>query len=259
MARAAALRDRGPRRRRLLFAQGVHPADAALPRQLPLLHLRPSAAPQRTPPICHAGRGAGDRPRRRRRRLQGGAVHARRQAGAALSRGARRARPARPCRPRWTISPRWPKLVLRGDRAAAAPQSRRDVDRRHRPAAHGLGVARPDAGDRRPSASARRGGPHFGSPDKLPAVRLATIAAAGEASGAVHLRHPDRHRRDPQRADRGAARIARPAPSAMGTCRRSSSRTSAPSRARAWRGTASRRSTSISGPSRWRGSCSAPT
>jgi FO synthase len=28
----------------------------------------------------------------------------------------------------------------------------------------------------------RRGGPHFGSPDKLPAARLATIAAAGEAS-----------------------------------------------------------------------------
>jgi FO synthase len=28
---------------------------------------------------------------------------------------------------------------------------------------------------------ARRGGPHFGSPDKLPSVRLATIAAAGEA------------------------------------------------------------------------------
>ena len=30
---------------------------------------------------------------------------------------------------------------------------------------------------------ARRAGPHFGSPDKLPAVRLATIAAAGERSG----------------------------------------------------------------------------
>ncbi len=27
----------------------------------------------------------------------------------------------------------------------------------------------------------QRGGPHFGSPDKLPSVRLATIAAAGEA------------------------------------------------------------------------------
>ncbi len=35
------------------------------------------------------------------------------------------------------------------------------------------------------SASARlaeRGGPHFGSPDKLPAARLATLAAAGEAA-----------------------------------------------------------------------------
>jgi FO synthase len=29
---------------------------------------------------------------------------------------------------------------------------------------------------------ARRGGPHFGSPDKAPAIRLATIAAAGEAA-----------------------------------------------------------------------------
>jgi FO synthase len=28
----------------------------------------------------------------------------------------------------------------------------------------------------------RKGGPHFGSPDKMPAVRLATIAAAGEAA-----------------------------------------------------------------------------
>ncbi|HEY6259735.1 MAG TPA: 7,8-didemethyl-8-hydroxy-5-deazariboflavin synthase CofG, partial [Xanthobacteraceae bacterium] len=29
---------------------------------------------------------------------------------------------------------------------------------------------------------AQKGGPHFGSPDKVPAVRLATIAAAGEAN-----------------------------------------------------------------------------
>ena len=33
---------------------------------------------------------------------------------------------------------------------------------------------------RRPSGCAERGGPHFGSPDKDPAARLATIAAAGE-------------------------------------------------------------------------------
>ncbi len=55
----------------------------------------------------------------------------------------------------------------------------------------------------------QKGGPHFGSPDKMPAVRLATIAAAGEARGAVHLGHPDRHRRDPARAHRGALGAAR--------------------------------------------------
>ena len=53
----------------------------------------------------------------------------------------------------------------------------------------------------------RRGGPHFGSPDKLPAVRLATIAAAGAARGALHLGHSDRHRRDARGAHRGAACI----------------------------------------------------
>jgi FO synthase len=42
-------------------------------------------------PICRR-RGAGDRPRGRGGRLQGGAVHARRQAGAALRRGPRGAR-----------------------------------------------------------------------------------------------------------------------------------------------------------------------
>ncbi len=42
---------RRPRRARLLFAQGVHSADPALPRHLPLLHLRASAAPRRPPPI----------------------------------------------------------------------------------------------------------------------------------------------------------------------------------------------------------------
>ena len=48
-----------------------------------------------------------------------------------------------------------------------------------RPVAVSLGH---HAGDRRPSGSRRKGGPHFGSPDKVPAVRLAAIAAAGEAA-----------------------------------------------------------------------------
>ena len=48
-------------------------------------------------------------------------------------------------------------------------------------------------------------------PTSCPRVRLATIAAAGEAARAVHHRHPDRHRRDAAGAHRGAAGAARPA------------------------------------------------
>ena len=64
------------------------------------------------------------------------------------------------------------------------------------------------------SSSARLcapGGPHYGCPDKLPEVRLETIRLAGEAGGAVHERHPDRHRRDAPRAHRSAAGAARAA------------------------------------------------
>ena len=75
----------------------------------------------------------------------------------------------------------------------------------------------------------RRGGPHFGSPDKLPAVRLATIAAAGAAavpftSGILIGIGETR-----ARAHRGAAGAARRCTSATATCRKSSSRISAPS------------------------------
>ena len=44
------------------------------------------------------------------------------------------------------------------------------------------------------------GMPHFGSPDKLPARRLETIALAGELRDPVHDRRPDRDRRDPARS-----------------------------------------------------------
>ena len=54
-----------------------------------------------------------------------------------------------------------------------------------------------------------RGGPHFGSPDKLPARRLATLRAAGELRVAMTTRTADRHRRDAPRAHRVAARAAR--------------------------------------------------
>ena len=99
-----------------------------------------------------ARRGAGDRARRRGGRLHGGAVHARRQAGAALRAARRGARRARPCDARSTISRAMCALVLRGDRPAAARQSRRHDARRDRRAARGVGVAGHHAGERQRAA-----------------------------------------------------------------------------------------------------------
>ena len=53
-----------------------------------------------------------------------------------------------------------------------------DDIRRLRAVSVSQGIMLESAADR----LSRKGGPHFGSPDKMPAVRLATIAAAGEAA-----------------------------------------------------------------------------
>jgi FO synthase len=53
-----------------------------------------------------------------------------------------------------------------------------------------------------------RGGVHFGSPDKAPAVRLATLQAAGELQ-VRSPRHSDRHRGNARGAHRCAARYSR--------------------------------------------------
>src|SRR5262252_6939888 len=55
--------------------------------------------------------------------------------------------------------------------------TRADIERL-RPVSVSQGIMLESAADR----LRRRGGPHFGSPDKDPALRLATIAAAGEAA-----------------------------------------------------------------------------
>ena len=68
---------------RHLLAEGLHPADDAVPRRLRLLHVRAAAATRRAR-LPAGRRGARDRPGRSRRRLHRGAVHARRQARAAL-------------------------------------------------------------------------------------------------------------------------------------------------------------------------------
>ena len=57
------------------------------------------------------------------------------------------------------------------------------------------------AGDSRRRGSAKRHAA-YGSPDKIPEVRLDTLRRAGAAQRAVHVRHSDRHRRNPPGADR---------------------------------------------------------
>ena len=62
------------------------------------------------------------------------------------------------------------------------------------------------------SASERlceRGGPHFGSPDKLPCAPPGNAAARRRSTCADDERHSDRHRRNAARAPRRAARLAR--------------------------------------------------
>ena len=150
-----------------------------------------------------------DRARRRRGGLQGGAVHARRQAGAALP-----GRPGGAGRARLRDDDRVPRAHVparaRRDRPAPAREPRRDDARRASRAARGDGVAGDHARDGlRPAVRARR-----------PALRLAGQAPRGPARdpaarrrGAhpVHERDPDRDRRDAAGADRGAARDPRAA------------------------------------------------
>ena len=103
---------------------------------------------------------------------------------------------------------------------------------------------------------------------RRPAFRLARQASggaardhrlAGEARGAVHLRHPHRHRRDAARAHRGAAGAARSARAPRSHPGGDHPEFPRQARTRAWRRRRSRRSTTISGRSRSRGSSSAPT
>ena len=90
--RDAGLADAGRAGRDHVLAQGVHPADPAVPGPLPLLHVRHGARPSaaRAGAVPVAGRGAGDRPAGRGAGLQGGAVHPGRPAGGPLA--ARRGR-----------------------------------------------------------------------------------------------------------------------------------------------------------------------
>ena len=105
----------------------------------------------------------------------------------------------------------------------------------------------------------QRGGPHFGSPDKAPAARLADHCGRGRSRYPLHLRHPDRHRRN---AAASASRLCSPCArctSVTGICKKSSFRIFAPSRARRWRMPPSPILPIISGRSPSHAFCSART
>ena len=165
---------------RVSFSKKVFiPLTQAVPGRLPLLHVRARAAPGEPPylspeavlDIARAGPG---------RRLQGGAVHAGRPAGAALRRRARGAgRRSAPTR-RSTIWSDRAALVLK--ETGLLPHLNPGVMdeawlARLRKVSVSQGIMLETASDR----LSQRGGPHFGSPDKVPAVRLATLEAAGRA------------------------------------------------------------------------------
>ncbi len=167
-----------PGRARHLLAEGLRPADDALPRRLRLLHVRAAAAPRRAR-VPDGGRGARDRTRGSRGWLHGGAVHARRQAGAAVPGRTRGARRARLC-----LDTRVPRPLrearARRDRPAAAPQPGRDDAGR---SSSCCGPCRRRWGScsrRSRSAWPRRAGPTGPRPTSFPPRRLETIRLAGE-------------------------------------------------------------------------------
>ena len=163
-------------RPRHVLPQGLHPPHRAVPRRMPLLHLREDPGWRRAPYLT-VDDGDRDRAPRRCSRLHGGAVHAGGSARAAVPGGARSAggdglrvhhRLPGPCRAAGATR-----------RPASCPrQPRRDAARRAGPAARSLGVGGDHARIGVPAA-VREGGPHYGSPDKDPAVRLATLEHAG--------------------------------------------------------------------------------
>ena len=128
-----------------------------------------------------AGRGAGDRDRRARPGLQGGAVHPRRPARGALARGPRVARRAR-LRLHARLRPRHGDPGARADRPAAAPEPRRHVLGRVAAPQAGGAVDGHDARDDLAGGCSRPARRHFGSPDKDPAVRLRVLEDAGRSN-----------------------------------------------------------------------------
>ena len=237
---------RRPSGRRHLLPQGVRAAHAAVPRPLPLLHVRHRAAPPARG-VPRARRGAGDRPRRSRRRVQGGAVHPRRPAGGALARGPRVAGgPRLPLHAR--VRARVRDRRAGGDGPAAAPQpGRHELGGAHaaqaRRAEHG-----DDAGDHGHAAVvASRAGRTTAARTRSPPSGCGRSPTPG---GSASRSPPASSSGSGRRGSSGPSRCSRSGrpPARTGTSRRRSSRTSGRSRTPRWRTT--RTPTSTTSPPR---------
>ena len=197
---------RGLRDPRHLLAQGVHPADDAVPRQVRLLHVRPAAGPPRLA-LPLPRRGARHRPRRSAGRLPRGAVHAGR-----APRGALRRRRATGSRPTATTPPSTTSRPWRSWCSTRSGCSPTPTPARCTPTSWpGCGRCRPRQGMMVESLNAR--------PRRPPRLaRQDARAAPGHPRGGrraghpVHHRHPRRHRRGPRRPHRRARGHRRLAP-----------------------------------------------
>ena len=197
-----------------LLPQGLHPADPAVPGPLRLLHVRDRPAPA-GPSVPGTGRGTRHRPPGRGPGLQGGPVHAGRQAGGPLASGPRLAGRARLRRhPVLRAGHGHPRA--RGNRPAAAPQPGR-AELAGLPAAQaGRPVHGHDAGDDGDQAVQREGRPALRQPGQGPCRPAARARGRRPQQRPVHHGHPDRHRRDRGRTGRiglrhqeGRARVRR--------------------------------------------------
>ena len=198
-------------RARHLLAEGLHPADDALPRRLRLLHVRAAAATRRArlphrSTRCSRSRGR-ERPPAAPRRSSPSATSPSCATGL-------RARSSRALGFATTIEylAHCARRVL--EETGLLPHLNPGVmtPRRAR-SCSGPSPPRWGSCSRRSSDRlAERGGPHWASPDKVPARPARDDPPRGRARDPVHERDPDRDRRDAG----GAARRARSRCSALG-------------------------------------------
>ena len=205
--RGAAASCAGHRDARHVLAEGLRPADDALPRRLRLLHVRAAAAARRAR-LPDRGRGARDRasrggrlaaPRRSSRSATGP-----RRATASRARSSRRS----DARRRSSTSPDARDAVL--DETGLLPHLNPGVMSRDelvalRPVAASMGIMLETTA----GAARRPGRPALGLARQGAGAPARDDAPRGRARDPVHERDPRRDRRDAGGADRRAARAAR--------------------------------------------------